>query len=297
MKVAKYIFTVFSSIAVLAACQEEPESSSSEDTPTDEELSSVEESETKETEEESAENGETTSSTEDTDQSEEETSETGDTTETEETSGTEDSPDINDEQLNDVIDKSEEIESYEALVDLEATVDETEAEELQADVRFIEGNPPSLHLTSYGEDRTIVTDGDFYFYTGEEWVNATESLSVDGLFFVTYDNTVESIASVADSLEAEDNGNTTIYTYEGSNMDVFRTFENLYQVSFGTVDTSDVDSTLSIEVDNEDDLISSIDYTAEGEDSEGPFTLDGYTEFTSFNEIDEIHAPEEVREQ
>lgn len=285
MRVAKYFLTVLTSTAVLAACQDDttPESFSEEDVESTEEDSNIDigseddqpTEETESTEEPAADNEE------------------GTVNDTESHEAIENT-DI--ESLNRVIDKSDDIESYEATVDLEATIDREEPAELNAEVSFIDGDPPSLHLTSDGEDRTISKDGNFYFFTGEEWVNATESVSTDSLFFVTYENTVRSLADIEDSLEIEEDGDITTYSYEGTNPDVYYTFEDLFKVSFESADTSQVESKLIVEVDNEEDLIDSIEFSANSEDGGGPFSLNGYTEFNSFNDVEEINLPEEAIE-
>lgn len=285
MRVAKYLLTVLTSTAVLAACQDDttPESFSEEDVESTEENSNID------MRSEDNQSSEETESTEESATDNEE----GTINDTESPEAIEET-DI--ESLNRVIDKADDIESYEATVDLEATTATEETAELNAEVSFIDGDPPSLYLTSDGEDRTISKDGNFYFFTGEEWVNATESVSIDSLFFVTYENTVRSLANIEDSLEVEEEGDTTTYTYEGTNPDVYYTFGDLFKVSFGSVDTSQVESELTIEVDNEEELIDSIEFSADGENEEGPFSLNGFTEFTSFNDVEEINLPEEAIE-
>lgn len=276
MKVAKYLLTVLASTAVLAACQNdtEPEAESDE---------------------------ETAPVTDDgnTDTSEEEVSEEQENdvnTEADSSDETEEIEQTNNDSFNKVIDQSEDIESYEAAVNLSAAIDDEAPAELSAEVSFINGDPPSLQLSSNGEDRTISKDGHFYFYTGEEWVNATESVSIDSLFFVTYENTVRAIADIGDSLEVDKSDGARTYTYEGTNRDVYSAFEELFKVSFGTVDTSEVESKLTVEVD-ENDLIRSIEYSAGGEDAEGSFQLEGSTEFTTFNDVEDIELPEDAVEE
>lgn len=279
MKVAMNLLTVLTLTAVLAACQDEtePETISEEDI------------------ESAGENSDTNSNVDSNDEAStfEDSSETRQEDETAEDDSIEKT---DNDILNKVIDKSEEIDSYEAQVDLEAVIDDEPPAVLTAEVSFINGDPPSLYLKSNGEARTISKDGNFYFYTGEEWVNATDSVSIDSLFFVTYENTVKSIADISDLLEVEEHDDTTTFTYEGTDEAVYHAFEDLFKVSFGTVNTAEVESNLSIEVDNENNLIRSIDYAANGDDAEGSFSLDGQTEFTTFNNVEEIEVPEEAVE-
>lgn len=277
MKVARYLLTVMASMAVLAACQDHtgPETETDEDT-----ITSNEGNENTE-----ADNG----------VSDEAEAGDDDTPESD-MSASEEIEKTDNDSLNKVIEQADKVESYEAVVNLSASIDDDAPAELDAEVSFIDGNPPSMHLSSEGEDRTISKDGNFYFYTGEEWVNATESVSAESLFFVTYENTVRSIAEISDSLQVDEGDDYTTFTYEGSNIDVYNAFEELFKVSFGTVTTTGVESELRVEVD-ENDMIHSIAYTASGEDDEGTFYLEGHTEFMTFNNVEEIEVPEDAVEE
>ena len=115
MKVSRYLFATLTATAILAGCQEEE--------------------------------------TQDNQNNIDETAEEA-TQESQETGATERSlSDIetDDESLSEVVAKAEEIDSYQAVLDLEAVVDGGAPEKLAADVRFKDGDPPSLHLKSEGD--------------------------------------------------------------------------------------------------------------------------------------------------
>lgn len=200
-----------------------------------------------------------------------------------------------DEALSAVVEKAGEIESYQAVLDLEAVVDGGAPEVLEADVRFKDGDPPSLHLKSEGEDRTISKDGRTYYNNGTDWVDISDSVGAEQLYHVTYENAVHSFADIKDELESIEEDDQIIYTADGESEEVFRTFEELFAVDFGAIDTSAIHNDVEIVVGREDALIQSIDYDAEGEDAEGEYELSGDVEFTSFNDVGEIELPEAVQ--
>lgn len=204
-----------------------------------------------------------------------------------------------DKALDAMIERSKNIGSYEALINLEGKIDNAHPEVLQADVRFKEGEaggPPSLHLKSEGEDRTFSKDGETFYYNGTDWVDISESAGVEHLFQVTYHNVVLSFAGIKDKLEKEDNGDTIIYSYDGESTEVFQTFKQLFADDFANINISTIENSLEIEVDANENLIKDIDYQAEGKSENGSFELTGDVEFRSFNSIGEIEIPEEVRQ-
>ncbi|HIW13494.1 MAG TPA: hypothetical protein H9891_10125 [Candidatus Salinicoccus stercoripullorum] len=203
-----------------------------------------------------------------------------------------------DETLDAVIGQSHDIESYQALLNLEGQIDDARPEALDADVRFREGEedgPPSLHLKSGGEDRTFSKDGETFYYNGTDWVNISDSAGALSLYQVTYNNAVLSLADIRDQLEKEEDGNTVVYSYDGENEKVFETFKQLFTENFSNITLSEIDNSLEIEVDSAENTIKEIDYEAEGETETGPFELTGDVEFKSFNSIDNIEIPEKVR--
>ncbi|WP_434121264.1 hypothetical protein [Salinicoccus roseus] len=256
MKVSRYLFATLTATAILAGCQEE----------------------------------ETQDNQDNMDETAEEAAQ-----ESQETERSLSDIETDDESLSEVLDKAEEIDSYQAVLDLEAVVDGGAPEKLAADVRFKDGEPPSLHLKSEGEDRTISKDGETYYNNGTEWVDISDSVGADQLYHVTYKNAVRSFAEIKGELEAVEEDDAVIYSFEGENDDVFKTFESLFAVEFGAIDTSVIQNDVEIVVGKEDKLIRSIEYDAEGEDAEGEYELSGDVDFTSFNDVGEIELPEAVQ--
>lgn len=202
----------------------------------------------------------------------------------------------NDEILNQVIDKSEDLESYEALIDLEGSVDGAPYS-LNAEAAIKDGDPPDLLLKSNDEVRTVAKDGSTYIFTGEEWVETTESMNIESLFFVTYESTLNSLAELSGQLAKEETDDSYVLTYEGTNQSVYQIFQSLLGFEFGAMDTSDIYSDLTVEVDKEDHLLEYIAYEASGEDEEGEYSMNGDVEFTSFNEVEDIELPSEIEEE
>jgi|SRR5690625_674193 len=212
---------------------------------------------------------------------------------TEETAG-EEAPDGTDQETIDrIVEKAGEVDSYEAAVDLEGAVDGSPYT-LNAEVAFKDGNPPDLLLKSNNEARTVATDGSIYIYSGEHWVEATESMNIESLFLVTYESTVSSLENLSGNLSQEESDESYVFTYEGTNQAVFREFEDLLGFGFGAMDTSGVHSDLRVAVDKEDYLLQSIDYEASGEDEQGEYSLSGDVAFTNFNDVDTIELPEGI---
>lgn len=202
----------------------------------------------------------------------------------------------NDEILNQVIDKSEDLESYEALIDLEGSVDGAPYS-LNAEAAIKDGDPPDLLLKSNDEVRTVAKDGSTYIFTGEEWVETTESMNIESLFFVTYESTLNSLAELSGQLAKEETDDSYVLTYEGTNQSVYQIFQSLLGFEFGALDTSEIYSDLTVEVDKENHLLEYIAYEASGEDEEGEYSMNGDVEFTSFNEVEDIELPSEIEEE
>lgn len=202
----------------------------------------------------------------------------------------------NDEILNQVIDKSEDLESYEALIDLEGSVDGAPYS-LNAEAAIKNGDPPDLLLKSNDVVRTVAKDGSTYIFTGEEWVETTESMNIESLFFVTYESTLNSLAELSGQLAKEETDDSYVLTYEGTNQSVYQIFQSLLGFEFGALDTSEIYSDLTVEVDKEDHLLEYIAYEASGEDEEGEYSMNGDVEFTSFNEVEDIELPSEIEEE
>ncbi|GAB3057828.1 hypothetical protein ACFOU0_03555 [Salinicoccus sesuvii] len=197
-----------------------------------------------------------------------------------------------DDSLAKILEQAEGIESYEAILDLTAAVDGGQPEKLEADVRFKDGDPPALHLMAEGEDRTISKDGTTFYNNGTDWIDISDSINVSQLYHVTYKNAVLSFADIKSELELEETDDELIYTLQGKSDAVFETFEALFAVEFGNIDTSQLTNDVEIIVDKQDSLIRSMAYDAEGEDAEGTYELSGEVTFTSFNDIGEIALPE-----
>ncbi|MFC3418904.1 hypothetical protein ACFOLA_05385 [Salinicoccus hispanicus] len=259
MKVPKYLLATLTATAILAGCQEDAPQDDIEETSDEEAVETTE-------------------------------------TATVETGGRQLSEiETDDASLSAILEQAETIESYEASLDLTAAVDGGQPETLEAEVRFKDGEPPSLHLMSEGEDRTISKDGTTFYNNGTDWIDISDSVNVDQLYHVTYRNAILSFADIKNELESEESGDQVIYTLEGQSDEVFETFEELFAVEFGNIDTSEIENDLEIAVGKEDSLIQSINYDAQGEDTEGAYELSGEVEFTSFNDVDEIELPEAVQ--
>ena len=186
--------------------------------------------------------------------------------ETETKDGKEEGTAENEEILNQVIDRAEDLESYEALIDLEGSVDGAPYD-LNAEAAIKDGDPPDLLLKSNDEVRTVAKDGSTYIFTGDDWVETTESMNIESLFFVTYDSTLNSLAELSGHLSKEETDDSYLFTYEGSNQSVYQAFQSLLGFEFGALDTSGIYSDLTVEVDKEEHLVEYIASEASGEDA------------------------------
>ncbi|MFB9860794.1 hypothetical protein ACFPFV_06750 [Salinicoccus siamensis] len=199
-----------------------------------------------------------------------------------------------DSAIADLVEEARNIESYQAMVDLEALVDDESSQTLDADVKYKEGTPPSLHLKSEGEDRTISKDGETYYNNGDDWVDISESIEIEQLFHVTYKNAVIAFSDIKDEMKLTEEENQLIYTFEGESTEIFEVFESLFAAEFSAIDTSNPNNEVEVVIDKENSRIKSIQYEATGEDAEGRYELSGEVEFKSFNDIGAIQLPESV---
>lgn len=199
---------------------------------------------------------------------------------------------IEDDALTDIVDKAENIESYKAELNMSAALDDTKPRDLNAEVQYINSEPPQMLLRAFGEDRTISKDGKTYYNNNSEWIDISDSIDVNLLYSVTYDNAVASFAEMQPHMEAEKNDDKIIYTYEGNNAEIYKTIESLVQVNFGEMQIENVSSAVQVIVNKKTNLVEGIKFEADGSDTQGTFELDGETVFESFNEVKEIEFPE-----
>ena len=199
---------------------------------------------------------------------------------------------IEDDVLTHIVDKAENIESYKAELNMSAALDDTKPRDLNAEVQYINSEPPQMLLRAFGEDRTISKDGKTYYNNNSEWIDISDSIDVNLLYSVTYDNAVASFAEMQPHMEAEKNDDEIIYTYKGNNAEIYKTIESLVQVNFGEMQIENVNSTVQVTVNKENKLVEEIKFEADGTDTQGTFELNGEAVFESFNEVKEIEIPE-----
>lgn len=210
----------------------------------------------------------------------------------EDTSADIDEQKIDDDKLAEIVSKAEEVESYRAELNMSAALDNTDPRELNAEVSFINSTPPQLILREFGEERTISKDGKIYYNNNSEWIDVSESVDVNVLYSVTYDNAAASFAEIAPYMERQEQDDKAVYTYNGGRTDIYQTIESLVQVNFGQMEIESVDSMIEVTVDKEDKLIEEIKFEADGTDTQGTFELSGNAAFDTFNEVEEIKIPE-----
>lgn len=199
---------------------------------------------------------------------------------------------IEDDVLTHIVDKAENIESYKAELNMSAALDDTKPRDLNAEVQYINSEPPQMLLRAFGEDRTISKDGKTYYNNNSEWIDISDSIDVNLLYSVTYDNAVASFAEMQPHMETEKNDDEIIYTYKGNNAEIYKTIESLVQVNFGEMQIENVNSTVQVTVNKENKLVEEIKFEADGTDTQGTFELNGEAVFESFNEVEEIEIPE-----
>lgn len=199
---------------------------------------------------------------------------------------------IEDDVLTHIVDKAENIESYKAELNMSAALDDTKPRDLNAEVQYINSEPPQMLLRAFGEDRTISKDGKTYYNNNSEWIDISDSIDVNLLYSVTYDNAVASFAEMQPHMETEKNDDEIIYTYKGNNAEIYKTIESLVQVNFGEMQIENVKSTVQVTVNKENKLVEEIKFEADGTDTQGTFELNGEAVFESFNEVKEIEIPE-----
>lgn len=199
---------------------------------------------------------------------------------------------IEDDVLTHIVDKAENIESYKAELNMSAALDDTKPRDLNAEVQYINSEPPQMLLRAFGEDRTISKDGKTYYNNNSEWIDISDSIDVNLLYSVTYDNAVASFAEMQPHMETEKNDDEIIYTYKGNDAEIYKTIESLVQVNFGEMQIENVNSTVQVTVNKENKLVEEIKFEADGTDTQGTFELNGEAVFESFNEVKEIEIPE-----
>lgn len=200
---------------------------------------------------------------------------------------------INDETLQKVVDKSNEVDSYHTSLAVDAELDEEVEETMNLEVDYVDGNPPEIALKSSNVLRTISKEGRTYYNNDEEWVEITDSIDEGALFRVTYQKVVNTLMTVKDELEKEEVDGNYVYKIKGNNQNVYHAIEKLLHMNLGEVDVSNHDMELEFVVD-EDYLIRSVVFNIAIEDNEGTVNLKGKSKFSQFNEVKEIELPKEI---
>lgn len=199
---------------------------------------------------------------------------------------------IDDEKLSEIAGKADEIESYRAELNILAALDGMEPRRHAVEVFYINSHPLQLLLRESGEDRTISKDGKIYYNNSTEWIDVSESVDVNVLYRVTYNNAAASFLEMAPHMERQEHNDKAVYTYNGDSTDIYETLESLVQVNFGEMHIENVDSTVEVTVDKESKLIEEIKFESAGTDTHGTFELNGNAVFDTFNEVEEIETPE-----
>lgn len=200
---------------------------------------------------------------------------------------------IDDETLQKVVDKSNEVDSYHTSLAVDAELDEEVEETMNLEVDYVDGNPPEIALKSSDVLRTISKEGRTYYNNDEEWVEITDSIDEGALFRVTYQKVVNTLMTVKDELEKEEVDGNYVYKIKGNNQNVYHAIEKLLHMNLGEVDVSNHDMELEFVVD-EDYLIRSVVFNIAIEDDEGTVNLKGESKFSQFNEVKEIELPKEI---
>lgn len=217
--------------------------------------------------------------------------------ETEESSDEEaEQQEIDDKTLDSIAKETDELESYKAQLDITAALDEMESRDLNAEVFYVNSEPPEMLLRSAGEDRMVTKDGLIYYNNGASWIDLTDSVDAELLYSVTYDEAVHSIVEMAPHMEEEKSDGKIIYTYSGDNAEIYQSIESLVQVDFGVMQIESVNSNVEVVVDEAQHLVEEISFAADGSDAGGTFELEGTATFTDFNNVDEIQLPELTEE-
>ena len=220
----------------------------------------------------------------------EDKAETSDSKDEEETTETTEKTD--DKNLQAITAKIDEVKSYKAELNLTATLDDLNEENLDAEVDIVNGDPPQIRLKSGGEERTVSRDGQTYFYNGTDWINVSESVDANLLYSVTYNQAVSALEAMSESLEVHEKDGKLIYEYQGDNLDIYRNLEALIQVNFGQIALESVETNVKFIIDDKEKRIEEITFDVNGTDSEGTFSIEGQTRFSNFNEIEEIELPQ-----
>lgn len=229
----------------------------------------------------------------DSDTETEETAETEHTeaAETEETDQSSDS-DAAQPALDDITAAAADVESYKAELNMSASIDNMEPRELNAEVLYVNSSPPELLLRSFGEDRMVSKDGQSYYNNDSSWVDISDSVDTSLLYKVTYDEAVASFKEIAPHMEKKEEKDKTVYTYNGSNDEIYKTLESLVQVNFGEMKVENVNTTVETVVNEENNLIEEMNFEADGTDAVGTFEFDGTVTFNDFNSVEEVELPD-----
>lgn len=206
------------------------------------------------------------------------------TTETQETED-------EDSVLTAIKEKNKSLKSYHANMDMTANLDESEDEELNAEVDYIADDPPSIQLTSFDVLRMVSVDGKTYFNNNDAWVDISDSVELNALFHATYDNAVQYFDEIFNDLEKVEEDDEVKYVYEGNDGFIYNRLEKYLQVNFGTVNTSNHKTKIEFFVSKED-VIEKVKFSSDIEDDEGGIDLEGDIHYSDFNQIKEITLPD-----
>ena len=165
----------------------------------------------------------------------------------------------------------------------------------------------------------ILTDRKIEDITGlEKFVGLEKELNLEGNYIDSIEKIIElkrnkleeqeklrarvekQIAYIKESVDAieeaknniKEEKDKTVYTYNGSNDEIYKTLESLVQVNFGEMKVENVNTTVETVVNEENNLIEEMNFEADGTDAVGTFEFDGTVTFNDFNSVEEVELPD-----
>lgn len=212
------------------------------------------------------------------------------------------------EVVNEVSANQENVENYHAVIDLGISgTDQASGEVFQDTLTNMDVVINEDTMDTYGkitvEDVAFDAIQEYYAVGEEAYVKMNEGVWQDvsnqkeTLFEndqTLYPNLVPIVEAISTAGEMTEEDNAYVYTFQGTNDELYAAFETPYSISFGTVPTNQVEQNARVSINKDTLLIEEISNQLTGALQGQELVITIHQVYENMNEMNDISIPQEV---
>ncbi|MEK4023746.1 DUF6612 family protein [Sporosarcina sp. FSL W7-1283] len=200
----------------------------------------------------------------------------------------------------------EELKSYE--IDMALTVlakDMAKGEQKQVNkgkIQYVDKESPDFHASYVTTTDGQLNDTKAEVYkkaevvlaneNGGRWEDVSGQYTEEELLNVQYEKVIDRLGEVKEELAMKEKDNEYIFTYDGNDQDFYKVFQELFNMSFKGVDSSNIASKLEVKIAKDHMRLKEFHYEAEGKNPTQSVTISVDLNYGKVNEAEEIMLPE-----